>query len=121
MYEMKTSSPFDATEYDQFEFRLFIEMGLLNQSILAGQFTETEIGWMEKMVAWFDDSRISEMFENAKDNMKKQEETWNGALTNYALEQKASTIKIDLFVIEDIWQVAVNSLKEIKAEVGSSD
>jgi hypothetical protein len=111
MFEMKTNSPFDPTEYDQFEFRLLIEMVLANHSLITGQFTSHEIDKLEKTVEWFEDAQITEAYEKAKEDLKKAEEVWNGALTNLALEQKASTIKIEMFTLEDVWQVALDSVK----------
>lgn len=112
MYEMKTNSLFDKTETDQQEFQILIILSFVNHDLLAGSFTTHELERLEKIVAWFEDEEATKTFESIREYLLQPEKIWVDALTNTALEQRASEIKLEILTIEDVWQVAVDCVHQ---------
>jgi hypothetical protein len=120
MYEMKMKSIFDSHEYDQHLLKRFIENCLKRKELLAHQFTRDQLEMVRRTVDWIEEPYIADLFEQAEGTMKISENIELGTLTNKELEKKAADLKISLITVEDIWQVAVDALKEVGPSVSLS-
>lgn len=119
MYEMKTTSFYDPTEFDQHELCKLFEMVFAKQDLLTNQFNEEQLGSIGRIVEWISDPAMQESFDNIQSIMAVNEQNWNGAITNIGLEREAASIKISVLAINDIWMVATDCLNEVSIEVNS--
>lgn len=119
MYEMKTTSLFDPTEYDQQELGRFFELAMTRDDLLTHQFDQDQLNSISRIVTWINDTDMSENFIKIKEDMIINKSTWVGSITNISLERKAATINISVLAIDDVWQVANDCLKEAGIAVSS--
>lgn len=114
---MKLNSTFDSQEYDQHLLKRLFELSLMHKELLVHQFTSEQLQGFKRVIDWLDETYITEYFEQAEDILKIVEYRELGSLTNKELEKKAADIKISEITVEDIWQVAIDALKEAGTKV----